>query len=300
MTNSRPQQEDTPMGLIVMLFAALLALPRLCMAEDQLLPAGMPLVCTMQERNFSLKTAEENDPTLCYLPPVMGFGQPLFPRGSYLTGRLADGTPPGRLWGKGSLTIEFDRLVLPSARLPISVKVIAVPKFKVSRDGKILGKGHAKRDAAEWVLPPLWPLAVAELPRRGPWPAIKGKEERLVLRVMQDVMVPAVDQGLAYYSPPFYASPEQQGQRTHVNPVRDGGDVVLVRKDGSSVLCQDYWVEVPGYISYLMAGDMPGQRFGRVAIDSLDMKETVRVNRERGIEFRKPRPEQYLDGPGGY
>jgi len=274
------------MKLTITLLAAYLAFPVIATAGDQLLPAGMPIVCTMQERNFSLKTAEVDDPTMCYLPPVMGFGKPLFPRGSYLTGRLADGTPPGRLWGKGSLTIEFDRLVLPSARLPISVKVIAVPKYKVSRDGRILGKGHAKRDAAEWVFPPLWPVAALELPRRGPWPAIKGREERLVLRVMQDTMIPSIDEGLSYYSPPYYLAPGQP-DAAHDNPVHDGGDVVLVRRDGSAVYCTDYWYETSDYISFLMAGDMKGQRFGRIALDELDVKQTVRVNRQRGIEFRR-------------
>jgi hypothetical protein len=105
----------------------------------------------------------------------MGFGQPLFPRGSYLTGRLADGMPPGRLWGKGSLTTTFDRLVLPNARLPITVKVIALPKYRITPDGRIKGKGHAKRDDAEWIFLP--PLALVELPRRGALASHLGQGE---------------------------------------------------------------------------------------------------------------------------
>ena len=61
---------------------------------------------------------------------------------------------------------------------------------------------------------------------------------------------------------------------------------MLVRRDGSAVYCTDYWYETSDYISFLAAGDMKGQRFGRIAVDELDMKQTVKVNRQRGIEFR--------------
>jgi hypothetical protein len=209
------------------LLAVCLTLSSIAAASDHFLPAGLPITCVMHESNFSLKTAEEGDPTICYLPRVMNFGRPLFPRGSYLTGSLAGGTPPGRLRGKGNLVLEFDRVVISdNIRLPISVKVIAAPKYRVSPDGKILGKGHAKRDAAEWVIPPLWPVAAAELPRRGPWPAIQGKECRLLLRVMQDALIPSWDDALSYYTPAV---------EPYHNPVHEGGDVVLVRKDGSAV-----------------------------------------------------------------
>lgn len=192
-----------------------------------------------------------------------------------MTGRLAGGEEPGRFFGKGNLVIEFDRVVLPDAvRLPISVKVIAVPRYRVSPDGKILGKGHAKRDAAAWMFPPLWPVAAAELPRRGPFPAIKGKETRLLLRVMQDAMIPSPGEGLSYYTP---AAPAWQ------NPVHAGGDVVLVRKDGTAVSVIDYWYEVPGQaVSFVMKG----QRFGTIPLTELDIPETTRINRQRGIEFR--------------
>jgi hypothetical protein len=72
----------------------------------------------------------------------------------------------------------------------------------------------------------------------------------------------------------------------HDNPVHDGGDVMLIRRDGSGILCHDYWYETSDCISFLMAGDMKGQRFGRIALDELEMKQTVKVNWQRGIEFR--------------
>jgi hypothetical protein len=52
-----------------------------------------------------------------------------------------------RLAGKGWLKLEFDRLIFPDTDIPISAKVIAVRRFRVDEEGKILGQGHPKRDA---------------------------------------------------------------------------------------------------------------------------------------------------------
>src|SRR5260370_10761443 len=53
-----------------------------------------------------------------------------------------------------------------------------------------MGRGHAPRDAVEWMIPPLWPLKVPPLPARGPRRTLKG-EEQLTLRLMDDVVLPA-------------------------------------------------------------------------------------------------------------
>jgi hypothetical protein len=246
-------------------------------ADDQLLPAGQIVPCTMSEPNLSLKTTEVGDPVLCYLSTVLSFGKPLFPRGSYLTGNLVDGEKPGRLYGKGSLTIGFNRLVLPNAEtLPLSVKVIAVPKYRVSPDGRIIGKGHPKRDAVAWMFPPLWPVDFANLPRRGPYPTLKGNEERVLLRVMEDALIPTPADMRSYYTP---------GVPPYQNPVHIGGDVVLVRKDGTAVSVVDYWYTTSEAVSFVQTR----QRFGTIPIRELDLKETTRINRERGIEFKVPR-----------
>src|SRR5439155_26389746 len=59
-----------------------------------------------------------------------------------------------------------------------------------TRRSSDLGKGHAKRDVAEWMIPVLWPWKVVSLPMRGPRPTLKG-EESLELRLMDDISVPA-------------------------------------------------------------------------------------------------------------
>jgi hypothetical protein len=162
-------------------------------ARDVVLPAGTLLKCTMSEPNFSSATAAVGDPVLCHLHGEVEFGQQAFPRGSYLVGHLEDAKDPGHFVGKGYLKIQFDRIGLPTGDLPLETKVIATNGYKVDKEGKIDGRGHAKRDVVEWMLPPLWPWKVIMLPARGPRPALKG-ESILTLRLMDDVDIPQVAQ----------------------------------------------------------------------------------------------------------
>jgi hypothetical protein len=177
----------TVLGLVV-LPLSLGASPR-----DVVLPAGTLLQCTLNEPNFSSATAEVGDPVLCHLRGLTEFGQQAFPRGSYLVGHLESAKDPGHFFGKGNLKIQFDRIGLPSGDLPLQAKVIATRGYKVDKEGKIDGKGHAKRDVVEWLLPPLWPWKVMMLPARGPRPTLKG-ESVLSMRLMDDVQIPQVAQ----------------------------------------------------------------------------------------------------------
>ena len=160
-------------------------------ARDVVLPAGTLLQCTLNEPNFSSSTVDVGDPVLCHLRGVTAFGQQAFPRGSYLVGHLDSAKDPGHFWGKGYLKIQFDRIGLPTGDLPLEAKVISTRGYKVDKQGKIDGKGHAKRDVVEWLLPPLWPWKVIMLPARGPRPKLKG-ETVLSLRLMDDVQIPQV------------------------------------------------------------------------------------------------------------
>lgn len=157
-------------------------------AQDLLVPAGTLLQCTMDEPNFSSATAAVGDPVLCHLKTLSEFGKPVFPRGSMLGGHLEADKEPGRFVGKGYLKIMFDRVILPNGDLPVPAKVIQARGYKVDKEGDIDGKGHAKRDVVEWMLPPLWPWKVVSLPFRGPRPTLKG-EEPLELRLMDDIVI---------------------------------------------------------------------------------------------------------------
>jgi hypothetical protein len=173
------------------LAVTVLALTAGASAREVVLPAGTLLQCTLNEPNFSSASVDVGDPVLCHLRGITEFGQQAFPRGSYLVGHLEAAKDPGHFFGKGYLKIQFDRIGLPSGDLPLEAKVIATRGYKVDKTGKIDGKGHAKRDVVEWMLPPLWPWKVIMLPARGPRPTLKG-ETVLSLRLMDDVQVPQV------------------------------------------------------------------------------------------------------------
>src|SRR3954468_20970811 len=162
-------------------------------ARDVVLPAGTLLQCTLNEPNFSSATAAVGDPVLCHLRGMTSFGQQAFPRGSYLVGHLESDKNPGHFFGKGNLKLQFDRIGLPYGDLPLDAKVIATRGYKVNREGAINGKGHAKRDIVEWMLPLLWPWKVMMLPARGPRPALKG-ESVMTLRLMDDIELPQIAQ----------------------------------------------------------------------------------------------------------
>jgi hypothetical protein len=176
---------------LAVLAASLLAFSLSASAREMVLPAGTLLQCTMNEPNFSSSTVAVGDPVLCHLHSVTEFGQQAFPRGSYLVGHLESAKDPGHFWGKGDLKLMFDRIGMPQGDMPLDAKVIATRGFKVDKEGDIRGKGHAKRDVVEWMLPPLWPWKIIMLPARGPRPKLKG-ETMLSLRLMDDVQIPQV------------------------------------------------------------------------------------------------------------
>jgi hypothetical protein len=183
-------------------------------AQEILVPAGTLLHCTIDEPNFSSATADVGDPVLCHLNGVQEFGRVAFPRGSYLQGHLEADREPGHFVGKGYLRLEFDRIGLPNTDVPVPSKVVALRGYRVDREGDIVGKGHAKRDTAEWLFPPLWPWKALALPARGPRPALKG-ESQLTLRLMDDIVIPKssmLEPGWHYFG-----QPSSQSSR-EVNP----------------------------------------------------------------------------------
>src|SRR6266576_2960813 len=181
-------------GRYVLLAVSLLALTLSASAREMVLPAGTLLKCTLNEPNLSSATIAVGDPVLCHLHSVTEFGQQAFPRGSYLVGHLESAQDPGHFWGKGNMKLMFDRIGMPNGDMPLDAKVIATRGYKVDRDGDIRGKGHAKRDIVEWMLPPLWPWKIIMLPARGPKPTLKG-ESVMTLRLMDDIQIPWVAQG---------------------------------------------------------------------------------------------------------
>jgi hypothetical protein len=290
-------------------------------AREIVLPAGTLLQCTLNEPNFSSATADVGDPVVCHLRGVTEFGQEAFPRGSYLVGHLEAAKDPGHFVGKGYLKLQFDRIGLPSGDLPLEAKVIATRGYRVDREGKIDGNGHAKRDVVEWMLPPLWPWKVITLPARGPRPKLKG-ETVLSLRLMDDIEVPqmakAVGPGWHYFSRPQNQSFDESQNRDIRSTLSIQGSVMTARADVSAgleiprasyarfvspdvqpptavpvsggplfilktgtVLAVGNYQYQEGRITYTLAHGGGGV----VNMDDVDWTTTTRVNSQRGVRM---------------
>ena len=305
------------------LLASILALTVNATARDVVLPAGTLLQCTLNEPNFSTNTVSVGDPVLCHLRSQVEFGQQTFPRGSYLVGHLEAAKDPGHFVGKGYLELRFDRIGVPSGDIPLDAKVISAGKYKVDREGKIDGRGHAKRDIVEWMLPPLWPWKVLMLPARGPRPTLKN-ELVMTLRLMDDIQLPQVAHGSAPLGPEwhYFGEPrngsfdESQVQKTtpqlavrNVTPV-SGEEPVTVPQ----VSYANYVTKVPPVVTLsspratrpatpefvlksgmvLSVNDftyrngritykLTGGGGGVISTDEIDWSATARVNNESGV-----------------
>jgi len=223
---------------VTLLVVSLLTFSLCAGAHETVLPAGTLLQCTLNEPNFSSATAAVGDPVLCHLRTLTEFGHQAFPRGSYLVGHLEAEQDPGHFWGKGYMKIVFDRIGLPEGDMPLDAKVIATRGYKVDKYGDIDGKGHAKRDVVEWLIPPLWPWKIITLPMRGPRPTLKG-ESVLSLRLMDDVELPHVAQtfgpdwhffGNRPPSDPHYENNAYYGSMNNGSSNQDTGPRLAVRE----------------------------------------------------------------------
>ncbi len=280
----------------------------LASARDVVVPAGTLLQCTLNEPNLSSKTVAVGDPVLCHLRGITVFGQQAFPRGSYLVGHLEAAKDPGHFFGKGYLQLTFDRIGVPAGDLPLEAKVIATRGYKVDKEGKIDGKGHATRDVVEWMIPPLWPWKVIMLPARGPRPQLKG-ETVLQLRLMDDVEVPQLAQtfGPGWH---FFGHPQNESfndlQASEARPqlavrgsVNPGAQVSLANYDDVSpnlvtlpgmpvfVLNTGTVLAVTGYgyqdnrLTYTLVSGGGGV----ISTDEIDWPTTTRVNAKRGVRL---------------
>src|SRR5229473_2957645 len=190
-------------------------------AQDILVPAGTLLRCTLDEPDFSSKTADIGDPVVCHLAALRQFGKTVFPRGSYLGGHLEADKEPGHFVGKGYLKIEFDRIGFPDSDIPVPSKIIAAKGYKVDKKG----------DTVEWLIPPLWPWKVWTLPARGPRPTLKG-EEQITVRLMDDINVPRLGAAAhsydhapsSYHSQSFHKPAAFQGAESSASVVTSISD----------------------------------------------------------------------------
>ena len=260
-------------------------------AQEVVVPAGTLIHCTLDEPNFSSATAEVGDPVLCHLSSLQQFGRTVFPRGSYLQGHLEAAKEPGHFVGKGYLKIQFDRIGLPNTDLPIPSKIIVAHGYKVDRQGDIVGRGHAKRDVVEWMIPPLWPWKVVSLPARGPRPTLKG-EEALTLRLMEDVVLPRT----ALVPAPGWHYFGQSSSLSPAAPVPGASGSRLASSESNAAieprearvtriaLTSNADFEVK---NYRIDGDqlnyvLPDGQTGAVGVHDVNWRKTSQLNAERG------------------
>jgi hypothetical protein len=271
-----------------------------------IIPAGTILQCTIDEPNFSSKTAMVGDPLLCHLSSLSSFGHSAFPRGAMLSGHLEDYKHPGHFFGKGWLQLEFDRIVLPGDQvLPLSAKIISAPHMKVDKQGEIHGKGHPKRDAVEWMIPILWPIKIITLPARGPYPTFKG-ETRIALRLMEDIEVPFPVARNTVPMPPW-ATPSSYPSYGYSGSLQAPASVtesvtaqpatytqrpepslsaapkpltIIALKGGAAFLAQEYWIE-NGHMRCL-SNNSEVKLF---PLERIDIGQSIRLNQERNVDF---------------
>jgi hypothetical protein len=285
-----------------MIFSTIaLVAPTTLRSQQVVVPAGTILQCTLSEPNLSSKTAEPGDPILCDAGPLYVFGVSVLPRGAYLEGHFTDSKNPGHFWGKGWMQLDFDRILLPGAEIPLSTKVSSVPHLGVDAQGKIHGSGHARRDAVEWAIPVLWPVKIVTLPMRGPRPTLKG-EARVSLKIMQDLTIPEDAAGFApdrrvlkpgaFRPSPDRTEPDLHEAMSTTPPAITFGSeppqaaaseegTALILRDGGGVLVRNYWFEDGNRIRYHAFDGTEGL----LPIQALDLEKTLKLNQARGIDF---------------
>jgi hypothetical protein len=185
------------------------------------------------------------------------------------------------------------------------------------------------------MIPVLWPIKIINLPRRGPYPALKG-ESRLTIKLMEDVIVPATLPARAAVPSPPWAQPtsyipspygllrpaslvtrEPSGtdaraasaaapsnspayveqmeqvpaqrswdeqpptaQPIGSAPANSARSTVIILKGGSAFLSREYWLQGGQLQAVSEAGEQKA-----FALENVDLYQTVRLNRERNVEF---------------
>lgn len=310
--------KSTSFALVCLLVAA----HHTAFAGQRLVPAGSVIQCTTAESKLSSKTEAVGDPVLCQVGAAGDarlLGSAGFGHETYLVGRFEEYKDPGHFVGKGWMLLSFDRMVIePETIVPINAKVVGVPGYKVDRQGRIRGKGHATRDTVEWMIPVLWPIDLLTLPRRGPRPALKA-ETRLMVKMMDDLTVPT-GPPLQQDSPGLYRRTPSAYTPRSIEPTLP--DRTEVQPSGSNLFSMSEVRIAPAFeskparqpyaaaestvsVTILYKDRRPPERIVNfmltpttlfvldgqrrsIPVEEIDVPATERVNREAGSEFAVP------------
>jgi len=126
-------------GVCVSVLLAILGLASGVSAQQNIVPAGTLLRCTLDEPSLSPERADVGDPVLCKLSGAQRFGQVAFPRGSYLAGQIEEQKKLGNFSTHGYMKLIFDRIGWSGGTIAANSRVIAVKNYRIDHDGKIVG-----------------------------------------------------------------------------------------------------------------------------------------------------------------
>ena len=185
--------------------------------------------------------------------------------------------------------------------------------MRVDPQGDIHGRGHPKRDVVEWMIPILWPIKIATLPARGPYPAFKG-ESKIALRVMEDIDIPyarnvpvppwaspasysnaynsagdalqkgasAPSSGVTLMMRPASFVQRSEPETASVSQVLTPAVpmTIIALKDGAAVVARQYWLE-GGKLQWTSeSGEQKS-----LPVEKVDLYRTTSLNRERNVDF---------------
>src|SRR5581483_12378402 len=91
-------------------------------AQQNFVPAGTLLRCTLDEPHLSPTNVDVGDPILCRLSGSQRVGWVTFPRGAYLSGHVDSGKKLGNFGTHGSMTLVFDRIGWPTGMISANSK----------------------------------------------------------------------------------------------------------------------------------------------------------------------------------
>jgi len=121
-------------------------------------------------------------------------------------GNLMESKQAGRLVGRAQTQIVLTSiLTADSCEYPIDAKILEAGRYTATRDGVVVGRGHARRDLFEVLFPPTTIYQLIRIPSRGP-SLVLDAETPITIKLMEPLAAQsAVSQ--AEVAPSFPSAP---------------------------------------------------------------------------------------------
>src|SRR5437867_7763832 len=134
----------------------------------------------------------------------------VIPRGSKVLGNVMESKQAGRLVGRAQTQIVLTSiLTADSCEYPIDAKILEAGRHTTTRDGVVVGRGHARRDLFELLFPPTTIYQLIRIPSRGP-SLVLDAETPITIKLMEPLTAQsAVSQAEVAPSLPVPSTPAQ-------------------------------------------------------------------------------------------